>query len=94
MLGNPGEDSITVSVLPNDDMEFYYTCGTTSGNLNSQTETLSAENSAPVKVEFEDLLLNSRYYYQLHYKNQNSVGSEQAMSMLFRPNGVWGKFCL
>jgi len=68
IIGQPTDNSITINIVPAQDLELYYKYGENSGNYTEQTKLLSVEANEPVESILENLKPNTCYYYQLHYK--------------------------
>ncbi|MCP4745355.1 MAG: metallophosphoesterase family protein [Desulfobacteraceae bacterium] len=68
VLGSPTANSITVSVLPQNDLVIYYTYGNATGAMENRTDIVSIEKLSPVKIKLENLEPDTRYYYQVNYK--------------------------
>jgi hypothetical protein len=80
ILGRPTNTSVTVNVVPANNMEIYYEYGTSSGNCTNETPTVTATANTPIESLIEKLAPNSRYYYRLRYcqpgAGQFAVGTE------------------
>lgn len=68
LLGRPTDVSITVSVLFDQNAEFYLEYGTAPGIYNQSTFNTVAMNRIPEEVELTGLNPNTRYYYRMLYK--------------------------
>ncbi|MFC1735134.1 metallophosphoesterase [Candidatus Hydrogenedentota bacterium] len=69
ILGRPGTDTITVSMLPAANMEAYIEYGQTESLLDRKTERQSLTNSEPGIVTLTGLKSNTAYSYRLRYRN-------------------------
>ena len=67
LLGKPTDDSITINIVPDADIEYYYEYGTSSGTYPSQTSYETATGGQPHEVVITGLDPNTRYYYRMRY---------------------------
>ena len=65
VMGRPTNNSISISVLSPNDMEFYFKFGTSSGNLDNTTSSFFAHKDVPSEVRIDGLDSNTQYYYKL-----------------------------
>ncbi len=65
LLGRPGDDSITVNVIPNLSGDAYFEYGTTSGVYDSSTSVIPATAGEPFEVVIDSLSANTLYYYRM-----------------------------
>lgn len=72
ILARPTDKSVTVSVLAYRKMSAHITYGSTSGKLEKQTEDHDLKPSEPVEFVLNDLQPDTRYYYRLHARAENS----------------------
>ena len=75
ILGRPTGNSITVNVLPADEMEIYYEYGTSSGSYPNRTAPQQAAAGLPLETLINNLQPNTRYFYRIHYNGM--LGPEQ-----------------
>jgi hypothetical protein len=68
LLGKPTDTSITINIVPDNDINYYYEYGTTSGVYTAQTSTFSATGGEPHEVVISGLTANTRYYYRMQYQ--------------------------
>ena len=69
LLGKPTNNSITVNIIPDENIEYYYEYGTTEGGpYTSQTSTVSATGNAPHEIVINGLQTDTRYYYRIQYR--------------------------
>lgn len=68
VLGRPTNNSITASVLFNQNVNFYFVYGTTSGVYTNTTSVYNNTANTPDEIDFINLNANTQYYYQLKYK--------------------------
>ena len=67
LLARPTDTSITVNVIPNEDIELYYEYSTISGGSYSSTATVSALADESVNVVIDGLTPDTKYYYRMKY---------------------------
>ncbi len=72
-LSRPTDRSITISTSFRRDSQYYYKYGTRSGYLTKTTEVKTAMAGSIPQKELENLDSETKYYYQLFYKD---VGEE------------------
>jgi hypothetical protein len=68
LLGRPTDTSITVKVVPDENIELFYDYGTTSGSYPSHTATTSATSGQPHETVISGLTPNTQYYYRMQYR--------------------------
>jgi Divergent InlB B-repeat domain/Calcineurin-like phosphoesterase len=74
LLGKPTDQSVTVNVVPSQNMQIYYEYGTSPGTYTGQTATTSATSGQPHETVITGLSANTRYYYRMQYST-NGGGS-------------------
>ena len=75
LLGKPTDTSITINIVPDTTIEYYYEFGTTQGGpypLDISPET--AIGGQPHEVVVTGLDPNTRYYYRMVYDADGDVG--------------------
>ncbi len=68
ILGRPTNNSITASVLFDQNMQFYFEYGLQSGVYPNQTGIFSNSANTPDEIELSNLLPNAQYFYRMHFK--------------------------
>jgi hypothetical protein len=69
LLGRPTNNSITINVIPEADIELYYEYGTSAGGpYTLQTSTFSANGGQVHEAVIDGLSPNTRYYYRMQYR--------------------------
>lgn len=68
MLGRPGADSITASILAWQDLEAFITYGQSAAALNQRTAVTPLKTGEPVNFVLEKLQPDTGYVYQLTYR--------------------------
>lgn len=68
VLGRPTDNSITASVMFEDNADFYIEYGVQSGVYTATSLTYAVAMNAPEEVELINLMADTRYYYRLQYK--------------------------
>ncbi|NLF52436.1 MAG: hypothetical protein GX577_15015, partial [Leptolinea sp.] len=70
----PTDTSISIKIVPDSDIQYYYEYGTSPGSYTAgQTATISAEGGEPSTATMTGLSPNTHYYYRMQY-NYNSTG--------------------
>jgi hypothetical protein len=82
ILGRPTDKSITLSILFDQNVNFYVEYGTTPGLYTKTSSTISNSANIPNAIEINDLIFNTKFYYRLRYKS-NSVSSFNASPEYF-----------
>ena len=90
LLGRFTNNSVTINVLPNSDLDIYFEYGFQSQNYTNQTESKSYPLSHPVEVTIDDLEPNTQYFYRMRYRLPDStdfkIGDEHSFHTQ-RPEG-------
>ena len=73
LLGRPTDTSITINIVPDDDIEYYYEYGAVSGALDQETGPVTAIGGQPHEVTITGLTPNTRYYYRMVYDGDGDV---------------------
>ncbi len=73
ILGRPTNNSVTVNVVPNKNLEIYFEYGTTTGNFTNQTAQVTANANAPIESLIDKLAPNTRYFYRARYRQPGSA---------------------
>jgi hypothetical protein len=72
ILGRPTGNSVTMSILFNQQTDVYWEYGTGSGSYSLKTITYSAAKDVPLVVDFTGLNTNSKYYYRTRYRQSGT----------------------
>ena len=75
LLGKPTDTSITINIVPDSTIEYYYEYGTTSGVYTDQTSPVTATGGQPHEVTITELSPNTRYYYRMVYDADGDVSN-------------------
>jgi Calcineurin-like phosphoesterase len=67
LLGKPTNNSITVNIVPDSNIEYHYQYGTSSGVYTGQTSNSTAPANQPSEIVISGLAPNTRYYYRMRY---------------------------
>jgi hypothetical protein len=73
LLTRPTDTSITINVIPNENVKIYYEYGTSSGGPCSATSTGSATAGVPYNVVISGLSPDTQYYYHMQYQKPGDV---------------------
>ena len=90
ILGRPTDNSITVNVLFDSQVEAYFEYGTIQGNYPNSTVVTTSVLNEPVEVKITALLANTRYYYRTRYRKVGTIpflASEMHTFMTQRKKG-------
>jgi hypothetical protein len=68
LLARPTDTSITINIVPDETIEYYYEYGTAPGVYSAQTATATATADQPHQVVINGLDPNTRYYYRMQYR--------------------------
>ena len=68
ILGRPTKNSVTVSILFDQQAEVYWEYGKSSGNYPSRTETQVTKTDSATETDFVNLLPDTKYYYRTRYR--------------------------
>lgn len=82
ILGRPTDKSISVSLLFDQNTDFYIEYGTSAQNYTKTSSTYFSSANQTFTVTISDLTVNTKYYYRLRYKN-NAVTSFNASTEYF-----------
>ena len=76
LLGKPTDTSITINIIPNNTIEYYYEYGTASGVYTAgQTTPVTAVGGQPHEVTITGLDPDTRYYYRMIYDADGNLGN-------------------
>ncbi|MCB2202437.1 InlB B-repeat-containing protein [bacterium] len=67
LLGRPTDDSISIKIVPDEAITYYYEYGTTSGVYGTQTSNTAATAGEPSTVVITGLAANTEYFYRMQY---------------------------
>ncbi len=82
ILGRPTDKSISVSLLFDQNTDFYIEYGTSAQTYTKTSSTYFSSANQTYTVSLSDLTVNTKYYYRLRYKN-NAVTSFNASTEYF-----------
>ena len=68
ILGRPTATSVTVSILFDQNVVYYFEYGTQSGNYSFTTSNYNNVLNVPDEIDLTNLLPNAQYYYRIQYK--------------------------
>lgn len=72
ILGRPTNNSVTASILFDQNVDFYLEYGLQSGQYNTTTNQQSNVANVPDEIELTNLNPNTRYFYRMKYKPAGS----------------------
>lgn len=73
LLGRPTNNSITINVLFDSQVDVYFEYGTISDSYTQSTDIVSAMAGEPVEAVMDELLPNTRYYYRTRYRKSDQI---------------------
>lgn len=68
ILGRPTNNSITINVLFDCEVEAYFEYGTTKGTYPTKSTVVKSSLNVPIETKITDLLPGTRYYYRTRYR--------------------------
>lgn len=68
LLNRPTHHSMSIHVIPAQDMEIYYEYGQQPGQYTGKSKIIHAKAYNPLNTTITDLLANTRYYYRMSYR--------------------------
>src|SRR4051812_9295617 len=72
LLGKPTDTSVTVNVVPAQDVSLYYEYGTAPGSYASRTSTDAAKAGIVSELVLNGLKANTQYYYRMQFQAPGS----------------------
>lgn len=75
ILGRPTNNSVTMSILFDQQAEVYWEYGGSSGNYNMNTATYTTALDSALEVDFINLNPNTKYYYRTRYRATGSTSA-------------------
>ena len=73
LLGRPTDSSITVNIVPDSTIEYYYEYGTTPGTYTDQTSPETATGGQAHEIIITGLTPNTEYFYRMVYDGDGDV---------------------
>jgi len=73
ILGRPTNTSVTVNVVPAQELEIYVEYGGQSGAYTLKTQTVKAPARQPIEVVLDRLQPNTQYYYRVRYRQPGAA---------------------
>lgn len=67
LLGKPTDTSVTINIVPDSNIEYFYEFGTTSGVYTGQTSVFSAVGGEAHEATISGLSANTQYFYRMNY---------------------------
>jgi hypothetical protein len=78
ILGRPTNNSVTLNILFNQQVNAYWEYGTEPGVYNKITPTFPVTKDTPLEVDFDNLVTNTKYYYRTRYSSGGTNSDFQA----------------
>jgi len=78
LLGRPTDSSISIKVVPDAAIEYYYEYGVTPGSYGDQTATQSAAAGQPHTTVISGLQPDTKYYYRMQYRQTGGAWEARA----------------
>jgi len=73
ILGRPTDKTMTLSVLFDQNSEYFIEYGTQSGTYFSKSSVYSDNASVPREFDLEGLTKNTRYFYRMQYRLKGAL---------------------
>jgi hypothetical protein len=73
LLSRPEDTSITINIVPDENINLYYEYGTSPGVYSNLTTTGSAIGGQPYEVVISGLQPDTHYYYRMQYQKPGDV---------------------
>ncbi len=73
LLGRVTNNSVTVNMAANKDLEVYFEYGTSSGVYTAKTAATLFPGGTPFEVVLDKLQPNTRYYYRMQYRESGAA---------------------
>jgi hypothetical protein len=73
LLGRPTDQSVTINALAYNDLEVYFEYGNEPSHYPNQTDVKLFRGGEPIEVNINQLSPNTRYYYQMRYRQPGAV---------------------
>jgi hypothetical protein len=94
ILGRPTDSAITISILFDQKSDVYWEYGTSPAVYPKTTTNYIAEKDVPLKVDFINLLPDTRYYYRTRYRVNGSsaaflTGTEHSFTTQRAPGSTY-----
>ncbi len=74
LLGMLTDSSVTINIIPDSDIEYYYEFGTETGVYTEQTSEFSAVGGEPHEAVIDGLDANTHYFYRMLYHQTSETG--------------------
>ncbi len=68
ILGRPTDNSITASILFDQNVTYYLEYGTQPGNYTQTTASFTNQLNVPDEIDLSNLTANTQYFYRMQYK--------------------------
>jgi uncharacterized repeat protein (TIGR02543 family) len=98
LLGKPTDNSVTVNIIPDANIQLYFEYGTSSGGpYTAQTDITSASAGQPHETVIDGLEADTRYYYRMQYSTDGGLTWEIRNEYTFhtqRSSGSTFKFTI
>ena len=93
MLGRPTDRSVTVNVLPAEDLEVYFEYGVAPGAYTGRTPAATLPGDQPSEVMLDGLQPDTRNYYRIRYRRPGaaefSAGEERSFTTQRAPGSTF-----
>ena len=90
VLGRPTDNSITASVMFDQNVNFYLCFGTISGSYTDSTTIFSNTPGIPDEVDLQNLVSDLQYYYVLKYKSTTATSYTTSQEYKFHTQRALG----
>lgn len=90
ILGRPTNNSITASILFEQNVEYYLTFGTLSNNHDNQTPNFINISGTPDEVDMQGLQADTKYYYKVKFKPAGTSSYSETQEYSFHTQRLPG----
>lgn len=90
ILGRPTDQSVTASVLFDQNTDFYFSYGLQPGFPSDSTGVISATAAVPTEYDLTNLIPNSRYYYRMYTRRANATSFTASAEYSFHTQRAQG----
>jgi len=90
ILGRPTDRSITLSLLFDQQSDYYIEYGTRSGVYDKTSVNYTTKANVPDEIELSGLTINTKYYYRLHFKSGSISSFKDSPEYFFQTQRLPG----
>ena len=90
ILGRPTNNSITASILFDQNVNYYLEYGTSTGVYTNSSPVYTNTSNVPDEIDLTNLLSNTKYFYRVQYKTMASSNYTAAAEYSFQTQRAVG----